>query len=429
MDGPRQREGGTVASSTSRQGEAPGSAAATGDRLDALVSGLPAAETALVSAASSLVPVLSANAEAADATRRLPEETIKALREAGLFRLATPRAYGGHEAGARAVTAIAAETGRGCSSASWVLVVYYSAAVALWLYPDQVRHQVWGPDPDATVCGSSAGAVPARAAKGGYLLSGRWGWSSGSHHASWAILDIVTGADGPAPDRGVALVPMSELSVEDTWHMAGMRGTGSDTIAADEVFVPAERVMLMSQAAAAPRPVQDTPALAPLPRPQGLAGALAGPVLGMGMAVYDHIVAKLTEGRPLVSAAKLHARAVDAPGVQANVADAAMLIDSAILQAARSARAVDEANRAGARMTPLATARIRMDAGFAARQVREAVDKLLDVGGASRFAESSPEQRIWRDLGTAMRHPAFLVEVDRERYARMLLGLSESTPA
>jgi len=416
-----------MAASTSRPGEAPDSAAAvTSDRLDALVCGLTDEEKRLVSAASSLVPVLSANAETADATRRLPEEDIKAMREAGLFRLATPRAYGGHEAGASAVTAIAAELGRGCSSASWVLVVYYTASLALWLFPGQVRHQVWGQDPDAAVCGSSAGAVPARAADGGYLLSGRWGWASGSHHASWAILDIVAGAEGPSPDRGVALVPVSELSIEDTWHMAGMRGTGSDTIIAGEVFVPEERVMLLSNSAAAPRPVQEGETLSPVPRPQGLGGALAAPVLGMGMAVYDHIVAKLTSGRPLVSGAKLHERAVDAPGVQANVADAAMLIDSAILQAARSARAVDQATRTGARMTALATARIRMDAGFAARQVREAVDKLLDAGGASRFAESSPAQRIWRDLGTASRHPAFVVETDRERYARMLLGLDRA---
>ena len=414
-----------MASSASRQEGTPDlTAAVMSDRLDALVSGLAEEELGLVSAASSLVTVLSANAEKADAMGRLPGEDITALREAGLFRLATPRAYGGYETGACAATAIAAELGRGCASASWVVVVYYSASVALWLFPDEVRHLVWGKDPDAAVCGSSAGAVPVRAADGGYLLSGRWGWASGAHYASWAILDIVTGAEGPSPDRGIALVPMGELSVEDTWHMAGMRGTGSDTIVAEEVFVPEERVLFLSGAAAAPRPVQETETLSPVPRPQGLMGTLAAPVLGMGMAIYDHIVGKLAEGRPLVSAAKLHARAVDAPGVQANVADAAMLIDSAILQAARSARAVDRATRTGARMSPLATARIRMDAGFAARQVREAGDKLLDVGGASRFAESSPEQRIWRDLGTATRHPAFVTEIDRERYARLLLGLN-----
>jgi 3-hydroxy-9,10-secoandrosta-1,3,5(10)-triene-9,17-dione monooxygenase len=395
------------------------------DRLDALTSGLRAEELELVSAAGALVPLLSANAEKADASNRLPDEDITALREAGLLRLGTPRAFGGHEAGASAVTAIAAELGRGCSSTSWVLVVYYTATLALWLFPDEVRREVWEQDPDATVCGSSAGAVPVRTTDGGYLLSGRWGWASGSHHATWAILDVSTEPGSPSPDRGIALVPMSELSIEETWHMAGMRGTGSDTIVGDDVFVPRERVLFLSKAAAAAsRPVQGLPALSPVPRPQGLAGALAAPALGMGMAVYDRIVAKLAEGRPLISGAKLHARAIDAPGVQANVADAAMLIDSAILQAARSARAVDAATRTGTPMTPVATARLRMDAGFAARQIRAAVDKLLDVGGASRFAESSPEQRIWRDLGTAMRHPAFVTEIDRERYAHLLLGLA-----
>jgi alkylation response protein AidB-like acyl-CoA dehydrogenase len=394
--------------------------AGTSDRLDALVADLPEEELALVSAASSLVPVLSANAETADGSRTLPDEVVTALRKEGLFRLAAPRAYGGHEAGACAATAVAAEVGRGCSSAAWVLVVYYSASVALWLFPDEVRHRVWSEDPDAAVCGSSAGAVPARAVPGGYVLSGRWGWASGAHHATWAILDITTGAEGAVPERGIVLVPMSRLSIEDTWHMAGMRGTGSDTIVADEVFVPEDYALFPARAA--PRTAGTRTAMR-VPAPQGLMGALAAPVLGMGMAAYDHVTQKLADGKPLVSAVKLHSRAIDAPGVQANIADAAMLIDSAILHAARSARAVDRATRTGARMTPLATARIRMDASLAARRIREAVDKLLDAGGAGRFAEASPAQRIWRDLGTATRHPAFVAEIDREQYARMLLGL------
>jgi alkylation response protein AidB-like acyl-CoA dehydrogenase len=395
----------------------------TSDRLDALVADLPEEELALVSAASSLVPILSANAETADGTRTLPDEVVTALRKEGLFRLATPRAYGGHEAGACAATAVAAEVGRGCSSAAWVLVVYYSASVALWLFPDEVRHRVWSEDPDAAVCGSSAGAVPARAVPGGYVLSGRWGWASGAHHATWAILDITTGSEGAVPERGIVLVPMSQLSIKDTWRMAGMRGTGSDTIVADEVFVPEDYALFPARAAGAAPRTAETRTATRVPAPQGLMGALAAPVLGMGMAAYDHITQKLVDGKPLVSAVKLHSRAIDAPGVQANIADAAMLIDSAILHAARSARAVDRATRTGARMTPLATARIRMDAGFAARRIREAVDKLLDAGGAGRFAEASPAQRIWRDLGTATRHPAFVAEIDREQYARMLLGL------
>jgi alkylation response protein AidB-like acyl-CoA dehydrogenase len=331
--------------------------------------------------------------------------------------------YGGHEAGACAATAIAAEVARGCPSASWVLTVYYTASTALWLFPDQVRHRVWDEDPDATVCGSSACAVPARAVDGGYLLSGRWGWASGIHNASWAILSVVTEAGASPQDSGFALVPTSELSIEDTWNMVGMRGTGSDTIIADDVFVPEEQVIFASRAADASRQVQEPSTPLSVPKPQGLMGALAAPVLGMGMAIYDHVVAKLSGDRPLVSAARSPARAIDSPGVQANVVDAAMLIDSAILQASRTAHAVDRATRTGARLSSPAIARSRMDCGFAARQIRQAADKLLDVGGASRFAESDPAQRIWRDLGTATRHPAFIAELDREQYAQLLLGI------
>lgn len=391
------------------------STASVNDRLEALTADLPAAELALVSAAGSLVPVLSANAETADAGGRLPDDDIAALRKEGLFRLATPRKYGGHEVGACAATAIAAEVGRGCSSASWVLTVYYTASVALWLFPDEVRHRVWGEDPDATVCGSSAGAAPARAVDGGYLLSGRWGWASGVHNASWTILGVVT--EGPRPEGGFALVPTSALSIEATWNMVGMRGTGSDTIIADDVFVPGEQVIFPA------RQAQESSTPLSVPKPQGLMGALAAPVLGMGMAIYDHVVEKLRSGRPLVSATRSPARAIGSPAVQANIADAAMLIDSAILQAARTAHAVDRATRTGARMSPLALARARMDCGFAARQIRRAADKLLDIGGAGRFAESDPAQRIWRDLGTATRHPAFLTELDRENYARLLVPL------
>ena len=418
-----REEAAMTTATTPQVGQPAPAAAEASDRLEPLVSGLTVEEAELVSAASSVAPVLSANAEKADATRRLPDEDITALREAGLLRLSTPREYGGYEAGACAVTAIAAELGRGCGSAGWVLAVYYAAGIGARMFPAEVRDRLWGQDPDATVCGSSAGAVPARPVDGGYRLSGRWGWASGALHASWAILDIVVGSEGPSLDRGIALVSMDELSIEDTWHMAGMRGTGSDTIAAEGLFVPREQILLRSQMAAGPTAGGRTGAPARVPTPDALMGALAGPVLGMGMALYDHVVEKLADGRPLVSAARLHARAVDAPGVQANVADAAMLIDSAVLQAARSARAVDRAVGTGARLAPIAAARIRMDAGFAARQVRRAADKLLDVGGASRFAESSPAQRIWRDLGTATRHPAFVTEIDRERYARLLLGL------
>ncbi|MET9482122.1 hypothetical protein [Streptomyces sp. NPDC006638] len=186
--------------------------------------------------------------------------------------------------------------------------------------------------------------------------------------------------------------------------MTGMRGTGSDSVVAEEVFVPEERFLSFARSAiGAYRRSGEGEALTRTPFPEGLMVPFIGARLGMGRAVYEQIVEKLRAGRPVVSAASPHARAVDAPGVQANVADAATLIDSAVFQAGRAADDIDRAARTGVALTPLAQARLRVDIGFAAQQIRQAVDLLLDVGGASRFDLSSPVRRIWRDLGTSGR--------------------------
>jgi alkylation response protein AidB-like acyl-CoA dehydrogenase len=153
-----------------------------------------------------------------------------------------------------------------------------------------------------------------------------------------------------------------------------------------------------------------------------LALPLIAPLLGLGMAVYDLVVEKLVAGRPAISPSSSHPLAVDSPGVQANVADAAVLLDSAALHAGRAAGDVDRAMFSGEPLSPVASARLRVDSSYAARQVRRAVELLLDVGGASGFAESSATQRLWRDLGTASHHPAFGMEINREPYGRLLLG-------
>jgi alkylation response protein AidB-like acyl-CoA dehydrogenase len=393
-------------------------------QLEPLVGGLTAAERELVSAATSVVPVLSANAEKADADRRLPEEAVQALRAAGLFRLGAPAAYGGHAAGMQAALATAAELGRGCSAASWVTSLFYSATAVIGFYPDRVRREVWGDGPDVTACGALGVPVAAVRKGRGYMLNGRWGWVSGARHADWAVLDVTTAE--PAPDRRMALVPMTRLSIEDTWHMTGMRGTGSDTVVADGVFVPDDYVISFSAAAAGAYRRADEP-LTLVDFPAGWAAVFAGTPLGMGVAIYDYVTGKLRGGKPLVAGAARHPTAIEAPGVQANVADAAMLLDSAMLHAGRSAALVDQAVLAGETLPAVAAARIRMDTGFATRYVRRAVDLLLDAAGASSFAQSGPAERIWRDLGTASRHPAFRVEIDREQYAEVLLSQDHVT--
>jgi alkylation response protein AidB-like acyl-CoA dehydrogenase len=387
---------------------------------------LTSSEQALVSAAGSLVGLLGDNAAQADTARRLPEQNIAALREAGLLRLAVPRAYHGRASSMRACVAILAELARGCPSTAWVMSVFYSGAISGGLLNDQVRHRIWGANPDATVCGARGVPVPALRVDGGYLLNGQWRPVSGAHHADWVALDSTTQTTQSTVHRGTAIVAASELSIRDTWHMAGMRGTGSDTVVAEDVFIPEEQMLSSTTARSGGyRRTGPDEALTRLPYSATMV-SLIGPVLGIGMAVYEHIVQKLKDGRPVISAARQHPLAIDAPGVQANVADAAMLIDSAVLQAARAADDIDRATRSDQLTDELGNARLRMDISFAARQIRCAVDKLLDIGGAGRFDDSSPAQRLWRDLGTATRHPAFGTEINRDLYGRLLLGLQTS---
>jgi 3-hydroxy-9,10-secoandrosta-1,3,5(10)-triene-9,17-dione monooxygenase len=377
----------------------------------------------LVDSAAALVPLLAANAERADAERRIPEVNLAALREAGLLRLCVPRAVGGHGAGVGTLLAVCAELGRGCASTAWVTALFGSGSVLAGMFGDTVREEIWGDSPDATLCGAIGVPLPARRVPGGYVLDGRWGWISGIRHSNWVGLDVLgERVEEGAAQRAMAFMPTTAVTVEDTWDMTGMRGTGSDTAVAEDLFVPEDRMLWFADAAAgAYHRGGDHEMATRLPFPVLAMVSFIAPVLGLGVAVYEHTVGTLTAGRPVVSGSRLHALARDTPGVQANVADAAALIDSAMLRMAWATGELDRAALAGEILPELAGARVRVDFAHAARSIRQAADMLLDVGGASGFARSSPTQRMWRDLGTATRHPAFVTEINRERYGQLLL--------
>ena len=110
------------------------------------------------------------------------------------------------------------------------------------LLPDQAQQDVFGADPDARVAGVLAPSTDIEKVDGGYIVSGRWAWSSGCLHATWALGGVLQlGPDGAPIDIGSVIMPMSELTIEDTWFVAGMKGTGSNTVVADRVFVPEHR--------------------------------------------------------------------------------------------------------------------------------------------------------------------------------------------
>ncbi|MFQ6148078.1 acyl-CoA dehydrogenase family protein [Streptomyces seoulensis] len=384
-----------------------------------------ASAAALKESAAALVPLLRENAARTEADRRVAEENIEALTRAGLFRLTVPRRLGGHEADFRTFLEVTSELARGCGSTAWVTTLVNVCNWMVGLYPERVQREVWGENPDARVCGVLAPSATSRAVDGGLVVTGRWGFASGSLHSQWACLGVpVVDAAGQQTDQGSALIPMDDLTIEDTWHVAGMRGTGSNTLVADEVFVPAHRIVSVTEAVGGAYPTEHRDealyrsALVPV-----LALVLAGPQVGLAQAGMDVVTASLAKGRGI--SYTFYESAREAPSTQIQLAEAAQLIDTARLHLMRAAEDIDTWAASGTYMPFETRARVRMDTGYVARRSREALDLLLSVQGAGSFAEANPLQRIWRDQETGSRHAVINPAIASELYGRALLGVEE----
>jgi alkylation response protein AidB-like acyl-CoA dehydrogenase len=377
----------------------------------------------LVSRAEALRPLLSSNAAQGAAERRLTDTGINALAEAGLFKVTLPERYGGHEAGIRTLLEVAAAVAHGDGAAGWVVSLTNICGWIVALSPGRTQDEVFGADPEARVCGSVAPAGSGVAAEGGVRLSGRWSYVSGSLHAQWALLgfNLVDG-NGEIVEGRIALVPAKDYAVSDTWFMAGMRATGSNTVTAQDVFVPAHRVLSRTRLAEGDYPteyedeVSYRSAWSPM-----LRMALLGPVLGMGRAALDHVRdAAGTKGM----FGTVFTRQADSAGFQMQLAEAALRIDTAHMHARRAADDIEEYAARGEQPAFPARARMRADSSLAASQVVEAINMLLNVHGSAGFADASALQRIWQDANVAARHASLLPGISYEVYGKALLGVT-----
>ncbi len=206
-----------------------------------------------------------------------------------------------------------------------------------------------------------------------------------------------------------------------------MKGTGSNTLVAQELFIPDHRIVSVPGLLAGDylTPHKDEALYRSSFVPAG-ALVLIGPHLGLAARALEFVVEKAsTRGIAYTT----YDRQVTAPTVQFAVAKAAILIDTAHLHAYRAADAIDSAARSGEAFSYVERARMRMDTGYVAETAREAIRILCSAHGASSFAESSPLQRIWRDAEVASRHAIINPEINAEIYGRALLGLTENITA
>lgn len=198
------------------------------------------AET-LIERARAMVPALKARARKCVAEREVPAETIAEMKEAGFFRILQPRRWGGYEMSPNTFFEVQKLLAQGCMSTGWMYGVVGCHPYELALFHNQAQEEVWGEDTSVLVSSSYQPVGKVTPVEGGFRLSGRWGFSTGSGHCAWVLLGALVPpaeAGGP-PDMRTFLLPRSDYTIDrDAWHVFGLQGTGSHDVIVDDVFVP-----------------------------------------------------------------------------------------------------------------------------------------------------------------------------------------------
>lgn len=341
--------------------------------------------------------VLLANADKAEQQSRPAAESLAALRQAGAFALRTPAVHGGAWADPETVVVWLAGLGRACPSTAWIAGTCATAkTIAANVLGDGVAARGFFADPDALACGSGVPSGRGERRADGVLVNGRWANVSGCEDAAWAGLGLM--ADGA---YAFAFIPVADLRVEQTWDMAGMRGTGSHSLVAEDLLVPAHLVA----------------STAPFTPENMLFFALTvlGPVVGAARGALDLTTAMFaSDRRPFMTS---YSRMGESAGARQWLAEAAFLVERAeraMLDIARARLAADDPRS----RDPL----LHLEAAEAGRDCRAAVDRMLDLHGSSAFRTTNPLQRYWRDIAVATRHPHITPYLPHETLGTAVAG-------
>ncbi|MGW1513806.1 acyl-CoA dehydrogenase family protein [Streptomyces sp. NPDC002394] len=380
----------------------------------------------IVRRVSELVPQLREKAAWTEENRRVHEDSIAALADAGVFKLRTPARFGGYEADTRTLIDVAAEIGRADGSTGWTASVYWIPTWMAGLFPDHVQDEVFS-TPDVRVCGTLSPSAMATPTEGGVVVNGKWGFISGALHAQWQVVVAVQIAPDSEPMPVMALVPLSDLQIVDDWHTSGLKGTGSVSTVADNVFVPADRVLPLPVVLQGGGGASQANADAPLYRAPLLPVASAssvGAILGMARAAKEAFLERLPERKITYTN---YASQAEAPLTHLQVAEATLKIDQAEFHAYRLADLVDGKSAEGSEWTLEERVRARADMGAVVKLAKEAVDILATASGGSSIYTTAAIQRVTRDIQAVSLHALMHPDTNTELYGRVLCGLEPNS--
>lgn len=379
----------------------------------------------LLARAEAIADRVAATAAASDQDRKLAPEAVEAMAEASLWRILTPRAYGGLESGLRAQVDTVMVMARASSSAGWVQMVLNAHACLVGSFPGECQDEVFSAGADTRIPGTLAAQGTASRVSGGWRLDGRWQFASGVDHGDWLLVgakaDVVP--DSGSPYLHV-VVPKTDAIVDDTWHVLGLRGTGSKDLIARGVFVPDHRSIPteLLWTGRSPHGERHATHLYRLPLLPTLAIQMSAAAVGIAEAALG---AHLAYARGRMETYTGQAKSLRV-GAQIRIAEAAAELTSAGLLVRQAADISDGLVASGAFMDIEQRATLKWYASYAVELARRATERVFASAGGHAVYDDCNLQTHYRDMNTACHHAIVDFDTTGEIFGRQQLGLDLS---
>ena len=351
-------------------------------------------------AARKLAPQIRAAADEAEALRELPKPLFDSIFDAGLVHLAIPRRVGGTEIDLPTYVQVIEELGKADASTAWVvnqLTIFGTYASRM---PTEVAREIWIDTPRGCVANTPAATAKAVVVPGGYRVTGRQGFSTGSRHAAWVAAHCQVVENGQVrlengePETRYLFVPVAEAQLLDTWKVRGMRGTGTHHFAVNDVFVPAHRTVLSATAA-----LIDQGPLYKIPRTLCFASGDAAVALGMARSCLTAFMELAGSKTPRSTPGLLREQSMTQVAV--GQAEAALRTGRAFLmEAVREIwnAALDDA------VTLDERANLRLATTHGIRLAAQIIDTVYNASGATSAYEDNLIQRHFQDIHVITQH-------------------------
>lgn len=357
------------------------------------------ASAAMLERVIALQPMFRKNAQQAREERKVPQENIQALQDAGFFLALQPAAWGGYEMDPQDFFRMQIAIAEACMSTAWAGGIVSVHAFQIALMDQRAQTDVWGEDIHTRASSAYAPMGKVEVVEGGFKFSGRWGWSSGCDHCTWVLLGGIL----PDGTYRTFLLPRSDYEIVDTWQVMGLEGTGSNDIVVKDAFVPDYRTHKQTDGFAGTNPgvTDDSAMLYQLPWAQLFIRVVSTPAIGAArdaLNLYRDLVTKKASGDITKLAGDT--------GTQMRIAEATNSLDEMHAILMRNFDSMQALLRAGETIDIESRILYRYQASLVIEKSMAVVDSLFSSAGGSSVFLGSQIQKRFMDIHTARAHVA-----------------------